>query len=206
MSPVLGSSRPMKPPFCTLNHRMPFLSNSGVCGSRAFGSGIGKNLYSPVFTSSSPMWPPQLPAYQMLPSLSLISPWGPPLIGIGYSLISPVLGSSRPSRFANCPDHHSEPSGIASGSWGRSPGVGSDHCWNGTCAGPPIAAGLGRGFSGNLAIRYALMWPACSSVIGAPADFIILTVLSQSSDDLFELTMLRRLWQTVQLSWTSFLA
>jgi len=59
----------MKPPFCTLNQRMPSLPNNGVCGSRAFGSGIGKNLYSPVFTSSLPIWPPQLPPYQMLPSL-----------------------------------------------------------------------------------------------------------------------------------------
>src|SRR5215469_12223341 len=32
------------------------------------------------------------------------------------------------------------------------------------------------------------------------------TVLSQSSADLLESTMLRRLWQIVQLSWTSFLA
>src|SRR5262249_8298952 len=109
--------------------------------------------YSPVFTSSLPTCPPQLPAYQILPSLSLISPWGPPLIGIGYSFISPVLGSSRPSLLANCPDHHSEPSGIASGSWGRSPGVGNDHSRNFTCTVPLIAAGLGRGFSGKLAIK-----------------------------------------------------
>src|SRR5215469_475228 len=139
------------------------------------------------------MWPPQLPAYQILPSLSLINPWGPPLIGIGYSFISPVLGSRRPRRLANCPDHHSEPSGIASGSCGRSPGVGSDHWWNLTWAGPLIAAGLGRGFSGKLAIRYSLISLACSSVIGAPAALIMLTELSQSSRDLFEFTMLRRL-------------
>src|SRR5258708_31307203 len=99
------------------------------------------------------MWPPQLPAYQMLPSLSLISPWGPPLIGIGYSFISAVLGSRRPSRLANCPDHHSEPSDIASGSCGRSPGVGSDHSRNLTCTAPVIAAGLGRGLYGKLPLR-----------------------------------------------------
>src|SRR5262249_16747529 len=102
---------------------------------------------------SLPMWPPQLPAYQILPSRSLISPCGPPLIGIGYSFISPVVGLRRPSRLANCPDHHSEPSGIASGSCGRSPGVGSDHSRNLTCTEPLIGAGLGRGFSGKLAIR-----------------------------------------------------
>ena len=30
MSPLLGSNLPMKFPCCTVNHRMPFESNSGV--------------------------------------------------------------------------------------------------------------------------------------------------------------------------------
>src|SRR5215471_6874208 len=124
------------------------------------------------------MWPPQLPAYQMLPSSSLISPWGPPLIGIGYSFISPVLGSSRPSRLANCPDHHSAPSGVASGSCGREPGVGVLHCLNLTWTGPPILAGAGRGFSGKTDIRYVLICLAWASSMRAPAAAIMLTVLS----------------------------
>jgi len=99
------------------------------------------------------MWPPQLPPYQMLPSLSLIKPCGPPLIGIGYSFISPVFGSRWPSRLPNCPDHHSVPSGIASGSCGREPGVGVAHSRNFTLTGPSITTGFGRAFSGKLAIR-----------------------------------------------------
>ncbi len=94
------------------------------------------------------MWPPQLPAYQMLPSLSLIRPCGPPSRGIGYSFISPVLGSRWPSRLANWPDHHIVPSGIASGSCGREPGVGIGQIWNLTFTGPSIA-GFGRGNSGK---------------------------------------------------------
>src|SRR5580700_1147832 len=142
----------------------------------------------------------------MLPSLSLISPCGPASRGIGYSCISPVLGPRRPSRLANCPDHHSVPSGIASGSCGREPGVGVAQIWNLTFTGPSIATGLGRGNSGKDAIRYCLISLAWSAVIGAPAFFIISTVLSHSSGDLLEMTRLRRLWQIVQLSCTSFLA
>src|SRR5450631_1344985 len=139
------------------------------------------------------MWPPQLPPYQMLPSLSLMSPCGPASRGIGYSFISPVLGSRWPSRLANWPDHHSVPSGAASGSCGREPGVGTAQIRNLTFTGPSIATGLGRGNSGKDAVRYCLISLAWSAVIGAPAFFIMSTVLSQSSGDLFEVTRLRRL-------------
>src|SRR5258708_27366332 len=152
------------------------------------------------------MWLPQLPAYQMLPSLSLIRPCGPATRGIGYSFIAPVLGSRGPSRLANCPDHHTVPSGAASGSCGREPDVGVAQMWNLTLTGPSIATGFGRGNSGKAPIRYCLISLAWSAVIGAPAFFIMSTVLSQSSGDLLEVTRLRRLWQIVQLSCTSFLA
>src|ERR1700686_4105128 len=136
------------------------------------------------------MWPPQLPPYQMLPSLSLIRPCGPPRTGIGYSFISPVLGSSRPSRLANWPDHHNAPSGVASGSCGGEPGVGTSQMSNLTCTVPEIAAGLGRGNSGKAATKYFLISLAWSAVIGAPPFFIMSPVLSQSSGDLFEVTRL----------------
>src|SRR6516165_6047569 len=88
------------------------------------------------------MWPPKLPAYQMLPSLSSIRPCGPAGLGNVYSRSSPLWGSRRPSLFANCPDHQIEPSGIASGSWGREPGVGVSHARNSTFAGPSITTGF----------------------------------------------------------------
>src|SRR5206468_9317072 len=70
--PVAGSTLPTKFPSCTVNHRMPFGSKIGVCGSRAAGSGIGYSVTSPVFGLSFPMWAFAFPVYQMLPSLSAI--------------------------------------------------------------------------------------------------------------------------------------
>src|SRR5205809_7960280 len=66
--PVFGSSLPMKFPDCTVNHRIPFGSNMGVCGSLAAGSGIGYSVTSPVFGFNFPMYALLLPVNQMLPS------------------------------------------------------------------------------------------------------------------------------------------
>src|SRR5882724_12808845 len=126
ISPVFGSSRPMRLAFCTVNQRIPVLSKRSVCGSFAFGSGIGYSVTAPVFGSSLPIRAPVLPVYQTLPSLSSTSPCGPEFAVLsGYSLTLPVFGSTRPSTLAICPEYQSDPSRAAIGSCGRDPGVGA---------------------------------------------------------------------------------
>src|SRR5581483_1740379 len=144
MSPVLGSRRPMRFAFCTVNHRMPFLSKTSVCGSFASGSGILYSVTSPVFGFSLPMSSPVLPVYQMLPCLSSLRPCGPECAVFSlYSFTSPVLGFTRPSTLAIWPVYQSEPSRAARGSCGREPGVGADHCCMVTFTGPyELALGL----------------------------------------------------------------
>src|ERR1700751_4359638 len=76
----------------------------------------------------------------MLPSLSSTSPCGPDL-GVlrRYSLNSAVLGSRRPKRLAICPVYQIDPSGVASGSCGCEPRVGTTHSFmeTSTPAGTP---------------------------------------------------------------------
>jgi hypothetical protein len=116
-SPVLGISRPTMLLPCSVNHSVPFLSKIGVCGSRPAASGIGYSVTSPVFGLSLPTCAAEFPVYQILPSLSATSPWGPDLgVFNGNSFIAPVLGSSRPSTLAHCPVHQIAPSGVARGS------------------------------------------------------------------------------------------
>src|SRR5713101_6521264 len=85
----------MFPP-CTVNHKMPCPSNTAVCGSSAFSTGILYSVTLPVRGSSFPIYPPEIAVNQMLPSLSATSPCGPEFgVFSGYSLNSPVFGSSQ---------------------------------------------------------------------------------------------------------------
>src|SRR6185503_7594670 len=134
IAPVLGSSVPTMFACCTVNQSNPFLSKSGVCGSRAAGSGIGYSVTSPVFGLSLPMSALELPVYQMLPSLSEVSPCGPePGVLSGNSFRSPFRGSTRPSTLDHWPVHQMAPSGVASGSCGRDPRDGTTHSLNEIC-------------------------------------------------------------------------
>ena len=54
-SPLLGSSRPIILPCCTVNQTIPFWSRLIVCGSFAFGSVILYSVVIPVFGSSLPI-------------------------------------------------------------------------------------------------------------------------------------------------------
>src|SRR3954469_7742901 len=99
----------------------------------------------------------------MLPLLSAVSPCGPDsAVGSAYSLIAPVFISTRPSRFENWPVYHKPPSGVASGSCGRDPSVGTAHSLNVTFAGPSIKTAVGRGFSGKFVARYVVTLSAAS--------------------------------------------
>src|SRR3989441_319658 len=55
--PVFGFSLPTKFPTCTVNHSVPSRSNTAVCGSSAFSSGILYSVTTPVRGSSFPMYP-----------------------------------------------------------------------------------------------------------------------------------------------------
>src|SRR6266571_7180671 len=155
ISPVFGSSRPIRLAFCIVNHRIPLLSKISVCGSP--GSGVWYSVTAPVFGSSFPINDPVFPVYQMLPSRSSIRPCGPECAVLsGYSVILPVSGSTRPSTLANWPVYQSEPSLAANGSCGRDPGVGACHSLNETSAGPSITTPAGLPFSGQLLVKYSL--------------------------------------------------
>src|SRR5438552_1061912 len=115
--PVFGFSLPTKFPTCTVNHSVPSRSNTAVCGSSAFSSGILYSVTTPVRGSSFPMYAATFPVNQILPSRSATSPCGPELSTLsGYSLNSPVAGSSRPILFASWPVYHSAPSAPTAGS------------------------------------------------------------------------------------------
>src|SRR6266571_500006 len=115
--PVLEFSLPTKFPTCTVNHSVPSASNTAVCGSSAFSSGILYSVTAPVRGSSFPMYAAKFPVNQILPSRSATSPCGPELSTLsGYSLNSPVAGSSRPILFASWPVYHSAPSAPTAGS------------------------------------------------------------------------------------------
>src|SRR5882672_8163039 len=139
----------MRLAFWTVNQRIPALSKSSVCGSFAFGSGIGYSVTAPVFGSSLPIRAPVLPVYQTLPSLSSTRPCGPEWAVLsGYSLTLPVFGSTRPSTFAIWPEYQSEPSDPAIGSCGRDPGVGACQIFIETLVGPATTTALTLFFSG----------------------------------------------------------
>src|SRR6478736_622514 len=155
MAPLFGSSVPTMFACCTVNHSRPLRPNSGVCGSRAAGSGIGYSVTSPVFGFSLPTSAFELPVYQMLPSLSAVSPCGPdPGVFSGNSLRSPLFGSTRPRTFAHCPVHQIAPSSVARGSCGREPRDGTIHSLNDTCTLPGTITDFGRFFSGKCVVRY----------------------------------------------------
>src|SRR3954463_3352955 len=183
MSPVLGSRRPMRFAFCTVNHSVPFLSNTIVCGSPACGSGILYSVTSPVFGLSLPTSAPVLPVYQMLPALSSTRPWGPECaVFSGYSFTLPVFGSTRPSTLAIWPVYQSEPSFAASGSCGREPGVAASHAFMETLSGPGTMAASGRPLTGYVLTRYDSIAGSCSAGTGAPWFFIMrITVFQPSS-------------------------
>src|SRR6185436_12210077 len=123
-----GFRRPTMFAACKVNHSVPFLSNNGVCGSRAAGSGILYSVTSPVLGFSFPTRAAEFPVYQMLPALSTVRPWGPDFSVLsGNSFISPVFGFSRPMTFDHMPVHQIIPSGVASGSCGREPSDGTTH-------------------------------------------------------------------------------
>src|SRR5438132_13719846 len=104
------------------------------------------------------MYPLLLAVNQMLPLLSATRPCGPdPSIGNGYSLICPVVVSTRPSLLANCPVYQSAPSGVASGSCGREPLVGTAHSLKLTLELPRTITAGGLGFSKKCAARYSVM-------------------------------------------------
>src|SRR5579863_8728021 len=91
---------------------------------------------------------------QMLPCLSITRPCGPDIgLLVRYSLMLPVFGSMCPSRLAMCPVYQIVPSGAASGSWGRVPGVGKFHSLKDTSTLPGMAAGAGPGFAGKFLIK-----------------------------------------------------
>ncbi len=139
----------MRLAFCTVNHRIPVLSKRSVCGSFAFGSGIGYSVTAPVFGSSLPIRAPVLPVYQTLPSLSSTSPCGPELAVLsGYSLTLLVFGSTRPRTLAICPEYHSDPSRAAIGSCGREPGVVACQIFIETLKGPGTTTASALFFSG----------------------------------------------------------
>src|SRR5690606_19323496 len=104
-----GFSRPILLLSCIVNHRLPFLSKTAVCGSRALGSGILYSVIMPVRGSSLPMVALPLPVYQMLPCASGVTLCGFAFGGNVYSVTSPVTGSRRPMRFAHIPAHQIEP-------------------------------------------------------------------------------------------------
>src|SRR6267143_1704504 len=149
ISPLLGSSRPIRLAFCTVNQTMPALSKISVCGSFAFGSGIGYSVTAPVFGSSLPSKAPVLPVYQMLPSLSSTRPCGPEWAVLsGNSFTLPVFGSTRPSTFAIWPVYQRDPSRAASGSCGREPGVAACQILIETLRGPGTTTAAALFFSG----------------------------------------------------------
>src|SRR3954465_12547822 len=173
MSPALGFRGPMRFAFCTVNHSVPFLSNTSVCGSPACGSGILYSVTSPVFGFSLPMSAPVLPVYQMLPALSSTRPCGPEwAVFSGYSFTLPVLGSTRPSTLAIWPVYQSEPSRAASGSCGREPGVAASQAFIDTLSGPGTIAASGRPLTGYVLTRYDSIAGSCSAGTGAPWFFI----------------------------------
>jgi hypothetical protein len=77
--------------------------------------------------------------------------------------------------------YQSAPSGVASGSCGRAPGVGTSHSRNETCTGPAITTGPGLAFVGKLSIRYRATVAFSASDNRAPAATIMLTTLRHSA-------------------------
>ena len=113
ISPVAGLRRPTKLPPCTVNHSMPVGVEDRRVRIAGVGSGILYSVTLPVFGSSLPMSPAELPVYQMLPSLSGVRPCGPEFgVGSVHSLNVPVAGSSRPTTLARWPVYQTMPSGV----------------------------------------------------------------------------------------------
>src|SRR5216683_6797742 len=129
-------------PTCTVNHKIPRESNTAVCGSSAFSSGIWYTFTSPLFGSSFPIYPFPFPVNQIFPLASATNPCGPESsIFSVYSLNVPLAGSSRPSLFCNCSVNHSDPSGATAGSCGCAPFVGTSHSLILTFSSPTLAPG-----------------------------------------------------------------
>src|SRR5262249_10539099 len=168
--------------FCTVNHRTPLESKTSVCGSLASGSGIGYSVTVPVLGSSLPTSPPVFPVYQMLPSLSSVSPCGPECgVLSGYSLNWPVFGSSLPSTLAIWPVYQSDPSRAANGSCGRDPGVGTVHACTETFIGPSTTTAAGLPFSGKLLLKYSVSVGSWSAGMFTPWLTIIRITVAQPS-------------------------
>src|SRR5262249_57960466 len=116
---------------CKVNQRVPLLSKTAVCGSRAAGSGILYSVILPVRGSSLPIVPLLFPVYQMLPCSSGVTVCGLAFSGKEYSQTSPVLGLSLPTRLPHIPAHHIVPSGASTGSRAPCPTVRTFHCPHG---------------------------------------------------------------------------
>src|SRR5207247_8371539 len=96
-----------------------------------------------VFGSILPIRAAALPVYQMLPSLSAITPCGPEFgVGSVNSLNFSVFGSKRPTTFALCPVYQMEPSGATAGSCGYGGLLGVSHSSNFTSTASAIGRAL----------------------------------------------------------------
>src|SRR5262245_3479278 len=112
---------------CNVNHKVPFLSKTAVCGSRALGSGILYSVIVPVRGSSLPIVPLLFPVYQMLPWSSGVTVWGFAFSGSAYSATAPVSGLIRPTRLPHIPVDQIGPSGASTGPRAGWPSVGTFH-------------------------------------------------------------------------------
>src|SRR5262245_24070199 len=157
MSPVAGSRRPTMLLFCRVNHRIPFLSKTAVCGSFAFGSGILYSVTLPVAGSTLPTVPFLLPLYQGMPLSSSHTECGSAFGGSLYSFIAPVAGSSRPIRLPNCPAHQIDPSAAWIGSRERWPSVGICHSVKLISVVPGTSLGARLVLGGKFVARYCVI-------------------------------------------------
>src|SRR5919109_1705207 len=203
ISPVAGIKRPTMLLTCNVNHRVPFLSKTAVCGSRAAGSGILYSVIFPVRGSSLPIVPLLFPVYQMLPCWSGVTVWGLAFSGKEYSHTSPVWGLSWPTRLAHIPAHQIVPSGASTGSRARCPSVGTFHSRNVIDSSPPTRLGFKWLPAGKCVARYFdIVSPAWF-----PDKLIIAWINSCQPSRVYpELLVIRSVsWHEVQRAWTSCL-
>src|SRR5262249_31235203 len=153
-SPVAAIEPPTLIPSFKVNQRVPFLSKTAVCGSRAAGSGILYSVILPVRGSSLPIVPLLFPVYQMLPCSSGVTVWGLAFSGKEYSETSPVFGFSLPTRLPHIPAHQIVPSGASTGSRALCPSVGTFHSLNVIDSSPRTRLGFSWVPAGKCVARY----------------------------------------------------